>query len=39
VVVGEDSNIFNINSATFGQITTGSAYPPRIIQFAARFEF
>jgi hypothetical protein len=39
VVVGEDSNIFNINSATFGQITTGSVYPPRIIQFAARFEF
>jgi hypothetical protein len=36
---GEDSNIFNINSATFGQITSGNAYPPRIIQFAARFEF
>jgi len=37
--VGEDSNIFNINSATFGQITTGNAYPPRIMQFAARIEF
>jgi hypothetical protein len=37
--LGEDSNIFNINSATFGQITTGNAYPPRIMQFAARFEF
>jgi hypothetical protein len=37
--LGEDSNIFNINSATFGQITTGNVYPPRIIQFAARFEF
>ena len=37
--LGEDSNIFNINSATFGQITSGNAYPPRIIQFAARFEF
>ena len=36
---GEDSNIFNINSATFGQITSGNAYSPRIIQFAARFEF
>ena len=36
---GEDSNIFNINSATFGQITSGNARPPRIIQFAARFEF
>lgn len=36
---GEDSNIFNINSSTFGQITSGNAYPPRIIQFAARFEF
>ncbi len=39
VVVGEDSNIFNINSATFGQITTGNAYPPRIMQFAVRLEF
>jgi Carboxypeptidase regulatory-like domain len=39
VSLGEDSNIFNINSATFGQITSGNAYPPRIIQFAARFEF
>lgn len=39
VSFGEDSNIFNINSATFGQITSGNAYPPRIIQFAARFEF
>jgi hypothetical protein len=37
--LGEDSNIFNINSATFGQITTGNAYPPRIMQFAVRLEF
>jgi hypothetical protein len=37
--VGEDSNIFNINSSTFGQITSGNAYPPRIMQFAVRFEF
>jgi hypothetical protein len=37
--LGEDSNIFNINSATFGQITSGNAGQPRIIQFAARFEF
>ena len=35
--VGEDSNIFNINSSTFGQIT--STYAPRIMQFAVRFEF
>jgi hypothetical protein len=35
--LGEDSNIFNINSPTFGQIR--STYAPRIMQFAARFEF
>jgi len=34
---GEDSNIFNINSSTFGQIT--ETYAPRIMQFAVRFEF
>jgi hypothetical protein len=39
VSFGEDSNIFNINSATFGQITSGNVYSPRIVQFAARFEF
>jgi hypothetical protein len=34
---GENSNIFNINSTTFGRIQT--AFPPRILQFGARFEF
>lgn len=34
---GENSNIFNINSTTFGRIT--NTYAPRIFQFAARFEF
>ncbi|MGH9942557.1 MAG: hypothetical protein ACRD9R_09420 [Pyrinomonadaceae bacterium] len=35
----EDSRIFNVNSTTFGQIPLGNIYPPRIMQFAARFEF
>lgn len=34
---GENSNIFNINSVTFGRVL--STYPPRILQFGARFEF
>ncbi len=35
--VGPASTIFNINSATFGRLT--SANSPRIIQFVGRFEF
>ena len=35
--LGENSNLFNINSNTFGRITT--TFPPRIMQFGARFEF
>jgi hypothetical protein len=34
---GENSNIFNINSTTFGRIS--STYEPRILQFGLRFEF
>ncbi len=34
---GENSNIFNVNSTTFGRIT--GTYAPRILQFGARFEF
>lgn len=34
---GENSNIFNINNTNFGRIT--NTYAPRILQFAARFEF
>ncbi len=34
---GENSNIFNINSTTFGRIT--GTFSPRILQFGARFEF
>jgi hypothetical protein len=35
--LGENSNFFNINSSTFGRIT--ATFPPRIMQFGARFEF
>jgi hypothetical protein len=34
---GENSNIFNINSTTFGQIR--GTYAPRVLQFGFRFEF
>lgn len=37
--IAENSNIFNISSTSFGQISPNSTYDPRIIQFAARFEF
>ncbi len=37
--IGENSNIFNINSVTFGQIGQGNTFAPRIMQFAVRFEF
>jgi hypothetical protein len=36
-LIGEGSNLFNVNSTTFGKIT--STYDPRIIQFGARFDF
>ncbi|HRH41673.1 MAG TPA: carboxypeptidase regulatory-like domain-containing protein [Pyrinomonadaceae bacterium] len=37
--VAESSNIFDINSTTFGQIGQGNTFSPRIMQFAVRFEF
>lgn len=37
--IGENSNIFNINSPTFGQIPQANTFAPRIMQFGARFEF
>lgn len=37
--IGENSGIFNIASTSFGQISPNSTYSPRIMQFAARFEF
>ncbi len=37
--VGESSNIFNVASTTFGIISPGSTYGPRIMQFAFRLEF
>jgi len=38
-LIPENSNSFNIGSTTFGQIGSDSTYSPRIVQFAARFEF
>jgi hypothetical protein len=35
--VGENSNIFDVNSTTFGRIT--NTYAPRVLQFGLRFEF
>ena len=37
--IGENSAIFDVDSSTFGQISAGSVYDPRIMQFAFRFEF
>ena len=37
--IGEGSGIFNIGSTSFGRISPGSTYSPRIMQFAFRFEF
>jgi len=37
--IAENSNIFNVASTTFGQISPNSTYSPRIMQFAVRFEF
>ena len=37
--IGQNSGIFDVSSPTFGQIGPGSTYSPRIMQFAARFEF
>lgn len=37
--IAENSNIFNINSPTFGQIPQANTFAPRIMQFGARFEF
>lgn len=37
--VGENSSVFDISSATFGQIPLSNNYGPRIMQFAVRFEF
>lgn len=37
--IGENSGIFDIDGTTFGLVTPGSTYSPRIMQFAFRFEF
>jgi hypothetical protein len=37
--IGESSNILNVASTSFGIISPGSTYSPRIMQFAFRFEF
>ncbi|HEY6232085.1 MAG TPA: TonB-dependent receptor [Pyrinomonadaceae bacterium] len=34
---GENSDVFNVNSTTFGRLT--GTFDPRIIQFGARFDF
>ena len=34
---GENSDVFNVNSTTFGRFT--GTYDPRIVQFGARFDF
>jgi len=35
--IGESSGMFNVNSTSFGRVT--STYDPRIVQFGARFDF
>ncbi|MCB1025925.1 MAG: hypothetical protein KDB79_16130, partial [Acidobacteria bacterium] len=37
--IGENSGIFDIDTGSFGIVSTGSTYSPRIMQFAFRFEF
>lgn len=37
--IGESSNIFNVSSTSFGIISPGSTFAPRIMQFAFRLEF
>ena len=37
--IAESSNIFNVASTSFGIISPGSTYDPRIMQFAFRLEF
>lgn len=37
--IAENNNLFDLDSTTFGQIDPSSTYPPRILQFAIRFEF
>ncbi|QQS40832.1 MAG: TonB-dependent receptor [Acidobacteriota bacterium] len=37
--IGENSGIFDVDSTTFGQVSAGSNYGPRIMQFAFRLDF
>ena len=37
--IAENTNTFDIDSTTFGQIQPGSTFAPRIMQFAFRLEF
>jgi len=37
--IAQNTNTFNIESTTFGQIPTANTFSPRIMQFAFRFEF